>query len=205
MTIATLFAGCQSNEEKAAELIKEELSKVLYDFDSYQPIETTVIEAKASLYNDSACWEKGAVLAYGMKQAMEYVDKSKEAKNHMDIWGPPTYYSSSYSDSQYEKYKGEYVEALEKILKAHKVCKGIALEIKKMAADLDTSKVIGWEVNHRFRCKTKGGYSSIGDYRYIIDEDFKNVLLREDKDNEDDKMTREVLGTINSDYWNDNE
>lgn len=201
MASVIIFTGCQSKEEKAAELIKNELSKTLYDFESYQPIEIIVKEAKASIYNDTACWKDGGVLAYGMQQMMKYVNESKEAKEHMEIWGKPTYYSSSYSDSQYYKYKEEYEEALEKVIDAGKICKSIAVRLKESAEKLDTTQIIGWEVSHRFRCKTKGGNSAIGDYRYIVDKDFKTVLLREDTDDEDDQQIREFLGTIFTDYW----
>ena len=102
-----LFAACKSKEEKAAELIRNELSKTLYDFDSYQPIETSVIEAKMNAFNDSSCWKKGAVLAYGMQKLLKYMDMYKDAKEHMEIWGKPTYYSSSYSDNRYYKYRDE--------------------------------------------------------------------------------------------------
>lgn len=201
LTIATLFASCQSKEEKAAELIREELSKTLYDFDSYNPIETTVKEAKASAFNDSTCWKKGALLAYGMQQMLDNANKYEEAKEHMDIWGRPTCYSSSYSDNQYYKYKKEYEEALENTQKAHKVCKKIAMELKEYVESIDTTQVIGWEVSHRFRCKTRGGNSAIGDYRYIIDKDFKTIIIREDKDDEDDKHRREAIISVLSDFW----
>ena len=64
--VSIIMVSCQSKEEKAAEFIKNELSKTLYDFESYQPIETTVTEAKMTMYNDSVCWKKAAALAYGM-------------------------------------------------------------------------------------------------------------------------------------------
>ena len=37
-----MLVGCQSREEKAAELIKQEMFKTLYDFESYEPIETKI-------------------------------------------------------------------------------------------------------------------------------------------------------------------
>lgn len=198
------LVSCSSKEEKAEKLIKNELSKTLYDFESYQPIETTVKEAKMSIYNDSACWRKGMALAYTMQLMVKYCDEYKKAKEHMDIWGRPTSYSSTYSDNQYYKYEKEYEENLEKGVATGKLCKELAGELKDYVAKLDTTEVIGWEVSHRFRCKTKGGYSSIGDYRYIISKDFKSILLREDKDDDSDKNTREVLETILSDnYWNE--
>lgn len=201
MASAILLSGCKSKEEKAAELIKDELSKTLYDFDSYQPIETIVIEAKANAYNDSACWRRGAALAYGMQKMVEYINQASEAKDHMDIWGEPSYYSSSYSDRQYYKYKRERDEAMDKAQQIGLLCKNIASEIKDSVSYLDTTMVIGWEVSHRFRCKTRGGNSTIGDYRYIIDKDFKNVLLREDLDDDDDKHVREAIESALSDFW----
>jgi len=200
---AVIFAGCQSKEEKAAELIKEELSKTLLDFESYQPIETKVKEAKLSLYNDTAFWRKGMALAYTMKQSSEYLDKAKEAKERMKIWGPPTAYSSSYSDEKYYEYKKEYEDANSKALASAFICKALAKTMKDSIAKCDTTKVIGWEVSHRFRCKTRGGNSTIADYRYIIDKDFKTVLLREDTEDKDDKWTREALETVLSGYWDD--
>ena len=201
--ISILMVSCQSKEEKAAEFIKNELSKTLYDFESYQPIETTVTEAKMTMYNDSACWKKAAALAYGMKKATEYLEETKEAKEHMDIWGRPSYYSSSYSDNQYYKYKEEYEDNLEKAKNAYEICKSIAAELKDQIAKLDTAKVIGWEAKHRFRCKTKGGNSTIGDYRYVLDKDFKNVILQEDVDDEDETAIRDVLKSVANGEFDD--
>lgn len=201
--IAAIFVGCQSKEKKAAELIKEELSKTLLDFESYQPIETKVKEAKLSLYNDTAFWRQGVALAYAMKQSSEYLDKAKDAKERMNIWGPPTAYSSSYSDKKYYEYKKEHDEASSKALASVLICKALAKVMRDSIAKCDTSKFIGWEVFHRFRCKTRGGNSTIADYRYIIDKDFKKILLREDIEDEDDKFTRGAIETVLSDYWDD--
>lgn len=201
--LVIILTGCQSKEEKAAEFIKEELSKTLYDFESYQPIETIVTEAKMTMYNDSTCWNKAAVLAYGMEKTNEYIEEAKDAKEHMDIWGRPSSYSSLYSDNNYYKYKGEYEENLEKAENAFEVCKKIASELKKLIANLDTTKVVGWEAKHRFRCKTKGGQSTIGDYRYILDKDFKNVILREDVDSKDDASIRDILKSVKNGDFDD--
>lgn len=198
--ISIVMISCQSKEEKAAEFIRNELSKTLYDFESYQPIETTVTEAKMTMFNDSVCWKKAEALAYGMKKVSEYIEETKNAKKNMDIWGIPSYYSSTYSDNQYYKYKGEYEENLEKAKNAYDICKGIAAELKEQVTKLDTAKVIGWEAKHRFRCKTKGGNFTIGDYRYVLDKDFKTIVLREDTD-DDETSIRDVLNAVvNGDF-----
>lgn len=86
--MSMIMVSCLSNEKRAAKLIKKELSKTLYDFESYEPIETIVTEAKMTMYNDSACWTKAAVIAYHMKDVFEYLEEAKNAEEEMDIWGP---------------------------------------------------------------------------------------------------------------------
>ena len=44
-----LLCSCQSREEKVAELIKQEMFKTLYDFESYEPIETKIDSAFTSI------------------------------------------------------------------------------------------------------------------------------------------------------------
>ena len=196
-----LLFSCQSKEEKANELIKEKLSKTLYDFDSYQPIETSVIEAKANIYNDSSCWKLGLGLTIGTDKFRDYMKDATSAIDHMRIW-LPTSYSSSYSISKFNDYKKEAEEKKNKAVLAGYTCSKIVASIKDSVAKIDTTQVIGWEVNHRFRCKTKGGYSTIGNYRYIFDKDFEKILLFEDKDDKDCKTTRDFLKNIHDDFWN---
>lgn len=188
--LALLLASCKSNEEKAAELIKNELYKTLYDFDSYQPIETKVSEAKLSIYNDSTFRSKGALFAYSLKKIKEYIEEAEDAKDRMDIWGRPTYYSSTYSDNKYYEYKEKWESALSKAKEYKSILDTLAKEIRDTSASLDTNQIIGWEVLHKFRCKTKGGTPTIGDYRYVIDKKFKRIIMREDLDDEDDESIR---------------
>ncbi len=65
------------------------------------------------------------------------------------------------------------------------LAKSTAKSLKDTLQTVDTEKIVGWEVKHRFRCKTKGGYSTIGNYRYVMDENFKEILIFEDTDDEE--------------------
>lgn len=193
LLLPLIIVSCKSNEEKAAELIKKELSKTLLDFDSYSPIETIVTEAKQSVYTDTTFWTKANITFYTVNLAADYIEKANEAKEHMDIWGAPTRYSSSHSDNKYYKYKEEWEENMEKATTSYELFKVMAKELKDTLQTVDTEKIVGWEVKHRFRCKTKGGYSTIGDYRYVMDEDFKKVLIHEDMDDDDSKDIRDMI------------
>ena len=193
--------GCSSKEDRANKLIRERMSKTLYDYESYNPIETKVSEAKATMYNDTSCWNDGTLLAASMKLGIKYAESMEDAKEHMEIWGPPSYYSSSYSDNKYYKYKSEYEDAVNSFMSTHEVCKIIAESLREKITNLDENCIIGWEVTHKFRCKTKGGYSTIGNYRFVIDKDFKSILIDEDVDDEDNQFIRSAMETVLTDYW----
>ena len=63
MALAGIFilTGCKSKEEKALEAIKDEMFKTLYDFESYQPVETKIDSAFLSIYTDSTILKHGYV------------------------------------------------------------------------------------------------------------------------------------------------
>ena len=196
LTIFAAFSvtGCKSNEEKANELIRAELSKTLYDYESYQPIETTIKEAKNTLFNNKDAWKYASLFQLAFEEAKEYLEKAKDAQDYMDIYGPPSYYSSARSDRKYYEYKKEKEEYLEKTKNAYNLSSAMIDTLKVLNTKLDTTQIIGWEVSHRFRCKTKGGHSDIGNYRYIIDKEFENIILRMDLDDEDYQSIIGALG-----------
>jgi hypothetical protein len=49
-----LFSCSPSREEKAAEIAKSEMIKILYNAGSYEPIETQIDSAFTSIYTDLA-------------------------------------------------------------------------------------------------------------------------------------------------------
>ena len=181
LTAIFILSGCKSKEEKALEIIKNEMFKTLYDFESYQPIETKIDSAFLSAYTDSVIIKHGYILNEFLKDANEALKEIKEANRDMGIW------SDSYSSYGRE----QNYEAKEK---ADKGLKKANLYIEIMNAQSDTIKQLvqnikpdfyGWKVTHKFRCKTKGGNSTIGDYIYYFDKNVKNIIYQEDTEDED--------------------
>ena len=193
LIFAITLTACKSKEQKAADLIRVELSKTLLDFNSYEPIETSVTEAYESAYNDYWCFQQAMIIATHMKKANEYSKEMSNAKDYMEIWGAPSYYSSSYSDNQYYKYRNQVKENLEKLATALTTIQTLGKTLQDSIKVLNPEKIIGWEVKHRFRCKTRGGQAAIGDYRYIIDAKFKSILFYEDMDDDDSSSAREII------------
>ena len=73
MAITIMLVGCQSREEKAAELIKQEMFKTLYDFESYEPIETKIDSAFTSIYSDTLA----LLYANKVKDMFDELDEAK--------------------------------------------------------------------------------------------------------------------------------
>lgn len=193
-----LLCSCQSKEEKAAELISKELYKTLYDYSSYEPIETIVSEARLSAYTDTTIYKESLIALEIEERLKRTAEECEDAISSMKIW-EPSYYSSSYSNSKYYEYKKQGELKLEeaKLYLAEYLI--VYNHLKDTIPTLDSTKIVGWEVRHRFRCKTKGGYNAIGDYRYVIDEDFKQILLYEDIDDDKYNSLRSLINSIIND------
>ena len=43
LLLATSFISCKSNEDKACDLIRNVMFETMYDYQSYEPISTTLI------------------------------------------------------------------------------------------------------------------------------------------------------------------
>ena len=184
--VAVTVTSCKSKEEKAAELIKQELSHVLYDFGSYEPIETVVTEAKHIPTNDSACVNKALDAITYHELAVEYAKDGKSSLETMCIWGSPSRYSTSYSDFRYYENKYEFVDAVKKANTCIKKYNSSIDDLKIMMKNTNPSETIGYNVEHTFRCKTMGGFWSIGHYRFIVDKKIKKIIFYVDEEENDE-------------------
>ena len=174
--VAVTVTSCKSKEEKAAELIKQELSHVLYDFGSYEPIETVVTEAKHIPINDSACVNKALDAIAYHELVIEYAKDGKSALE-MCIWGSPSRYSTSHY---------EFVYAVKKANTCIKKYNSSIDDLKIMMKNTNPSETIGYNVEHTFRCKSKDGIWSIEHYRFIVDKKIKKIIFYVDEDKKDE-------------------
>ena len=182
--VAFTVTSCKSKEEKAAELIKQELSHVLCDFGSYEPIETVVTEAKHIPTNDSACINKALDAITYHELAVEYAEDSKSAFETMCIWGSPSRYSTSYSDNRYYESKYEFIESLKKANICIKKYNSSIDDLKILMKNTNPSETIGYNVEHTFRCKSKGGIWLITQYRFVVDKKIKKIIFCVDEKDE---------------------
>lgn len=177
LLIGIIFlSSCASKEDKIKKLIKEDLYKTLYDFDSYQPIETNIEEAYQTPENDSVLFNIAGEIVVSNDLKWSYAQKALDALDNAYMWGKPNYYTSSYSDSQYYKYKEEAESNKNMAISFNTVIDNLKEEYQERYEELDDKKFLGYSVTHKFRCKTKGGLSTIITYKYIINPDINKVI-----------------------------
>ena len=191
LTLSTLiFVGCKSREEKAAELIKQDMFKTLYDFESYEPIETEIDSVFTSIYTDTLA----LLYANEANSIFEEMDNAKteyeNARSTMKIWSDSYTSLGRYKFNEAKKTVDDY---LPKIDKALSKIEGIYANIKNRNDKIGHS-FIGWQAKHKFRCKTKGGNFDLGNYLYVFDKKISQIVSVNDLDNKD---THQLSGIIN--------
>ena len=190
LTCIVLF-GCKSKEDKVADLIKDEMFKTLYDFESYEPIETKIDSAFKSIYMDSMILHHAYIAKINIDECNASLEKANEAKETMEIW------SDSYSSmgvSRHEKAEGIYTEQIREAC----LCMLTIIEkmdtIKNLSLDFST-EFMGWKATHKFRCKTKGGNFNIGNYMYVFDKSINQIIHTEDLDEKEIRKLKDIIKT----------
>jgi len=166
------FSACKSNEQKAAALIKDYMFKNLFDYESYEPIETSIDSAKE-------------------KEAEEHHEEYEDASRTMDIW------SGGWSSSSTREYNKARKKAIEELIASVEGTRASIRNLKQIKSMADTlsSGFIGWSAIHSFRCNTRGGSKTIGNYLFIFDKSFKTILNVFDADDEDLVAAIDKIGT----------
>ena len=180
---------CISNEEKALKLINEQMFKTLFDFESYQPVETRIDSAFHTPYNDSINLRYAVFCSVARDRFDDYLEKAENARNAVEIW------ADSYSSYGRQKLQDAYNEGTTALTSASLMINMIELyydSIKMRSSEFDKD-FIGWQVTHKFRCKTKGGYSDLSTKVYIMDNKFTQIIDEIDVDDEEYKEYQSII------------
>ncbi len=186
--ILTLLS-CQSNEDKAAKLIKEEMYKTLYDFSSYEPIETIIDSAFTTIYRDSTI----LLFAYIVNDKFDLFNELSDKRDHNEsivkIWEGS---SDNYSLSKYKEALDKSLSNLHELKKVYEEISELHKVIKEKIANFQ-STFCGWQAKHKFRCKTKGGNFDLANYLYLFDADLKKITYKENMADEELIKIRDVI------------
>ena len=184
-----VFFGCKSKEDKVANLIKDEMFKTLYDFESYEPIETKIDSAFTSVYTDTLVLTYASIANDIYEDLKESKSKYNDAISTIDIWSDSY---SSLGQKKCKEAKEEIENYLETVTISIEQLNKLYAKIKDRNSSIERT-FIGWQANHRFRCKTKGGNFDLGNYSYVVNKDVSLILYTEDLDSEDSDSLKGII------------
>lgn len=190
-----LFSCSPSRKEKAAEIAKSEMIKILYNVDSYEPIETQIDSAYTSIYTDfdvvRAAHDLIELNADEKKEGLQW--QYKHAKSSAAIWSDSW---DAYSREQYRQAKEEMDDYAKQIKELDEEVKTKMNEIRDYAKAVSEHHFCGWNIYHRFRCANGLGIQQISDILIIVDENMEIVKGRFMLDDNDDYSLDKLKKTI---------
>lgn len=184
--LITLFVSCgKSPEEKANALIEDDIKKVLYHPETYDPAETQ-IDSAFTPFDDPVFYEKTVQLCKLGMSIDECDRKMKTAKSSMYIWSGP--YQSAYERNEYQEAKNEYDEN-------ERNKKRIESKVKKLTTELKTmleneQQFIGFKARHRYRANNNAGQTIFGETKYLFDKSMSEIVASYDMDSEEYKAVQ---------------
>ena len=177
------MAACtKSPEDRAKDMIKEGVKRMLYNPGSYDAVSTT-IDSAFTPYGDPAFYEQ-TLKVYKLAEEIQSLKRTeKEKKSTMSIYSGR--YMTAFSQNSYNEAKKEYDEAIAKREKIEK-------KVNKMVEDLKTQigarrQFVGFWAVHRYRAKNNAGETSFGDVVFIFDKDLSKIVYAYDPEDSDFK------------------
>lgn len=183
--LAFTLVSCASKEEKANKLIKQYMYESLYDFESYEPMKTTVDSLYADVRFDDEALSYAKAGRKSLNEVSGLLDEMHSAQQSMDIWSDSY---TSFGRSKFEAARNEFKEKYEAVQQSLREVYMSMLKIldrKEYIEQNQNGEFVGWKVEHKFRCKTKGGNAAIGNYIFIFDKDLKEIINTYDIDDDD--------------------
>ena len=197
--VLCLLVSCKSKEEKALELIDQQMFQTLYDYESYQPVETKLDSAFTSPYFSDSIIAMVMLYDKFQDEADDFKDEADDAKSTMEIWSDAY---TSYARSRYNDARNKWIDNTILYFKTSK--KAILALMKAAEAIKDFEpEYCGWQVYHKYRCKSKGGHALLSEAIYIVDKDVKEITQTIDIDDDDyikaKKRIDEIMEELSSD------
>lgn len=190
---ASLLTACTvSKENKAKQIARNAMNQVLVDFESYQPVKTTIDSAFISVYTDPII-TKAAHELTDLAAKRKDVDADYDfARTSVSIWQD---HWDDYSKEQHyqaendlNEFRSQLREIDEDIAKQKEI-------IRNRAKIIDEGAFCGWTIHHRFRCKSPDGSTlSLNDAIIVTDSLMENIegifIVEGDDRYEFDKLKR---------------
>ena len=190
--ISFCLVSCISEEDKAENLIKEKMFKTLYDFESYEPIETIIDSSFTTVYRDSIIQN----YAITRQAYRNLIDKEKseleDIGSSIEIWAGSR---SSLGRRKIQDLKKRLLKS-ESNFKAYYKGMYEADSLLKVEIAAFTPIFVGFQAKHKFRAKNKGGNFTIGNYLFVFDEKFTTIKSTIDLNDENESEIKTIIDAL---------
>lgn len=190
-----LFSCSPSREEKAAEIAKSEMIKILYNAGSYEPIETQIDSTFTSIYTDLDIVRAAhELIELNAGENKEWLQQQYNfAKSSAALWSQ---LQDAYSKEQYRQAREEMSNYASKLKEIEEEINTKTKTIRERADAIVENQFYGWNIYHRFRYANGYGIKKISDILFVVDEDMKIVKGCFSLDKDDDYNLVKLKKTI---------
>lgn len=175
------------------------MNQILVDFESYQPVKTTVDSAFVSVYTDPVITEAAhelTDLAAKRKDVDADYDFARQSVSiWQDHWDAYSREQHNQAISELNEFRSQLNDIDEDMAEQKEIIRNRAKEIKEGA-------FYGWTIHHRFRCKTADGETlTLNDAIIVADSLMENIygvfIVEGDDKYEFDKLKRIIDNVLN--------
>lgn len=180
MSCTFFLYSCKTKEEKIADLIKQDMFENLYDFESYQPIETIIDSSFNELVFNDSC----LILSIAANKCEEEYEEFQEKINLESEMIGLYSVNSSYERKKILKIYEEVMEVTRNMELLVVKRDSLFRQIRRIDS-LNVKEFTGWKVTHKFRCRYQDGRPSVEEFTYLIDNDLSRIEKRIDTGSQD--------------------
>ena len=187
---------CQPNQQKASELVKQHITKVLDNPSGYESVSIEVNPLYNIPITNKDCIDAAKLVEVEEQLVSEYSQKASSAEETMNK------YMLDLSDSGMKKYddaakvfysnKISAIKASIRSLEQRKF-------IKQQASILNGKKQIGWEIVHSCKVKENQGEPNLLSFTFFSDMEYKNITAVFDNTDKKDRKAVLTVDTIAGD------
>jgi len=189
LAMTMLFLSCQSRDEKARRLIKDDLNKTIADFGSYEAVEYTKID---SAFNDPLTDSISIIFGGTLIVAKELAQSSLNDMENSNNQVKNMLVGGNWNDNQYKVLNIEMQKHEEKVERYINLGDLYADSLETRIGSLN-SNFIGFKINHKFRYKNKDGEVLLTTYMYVFDPDMKKIVFKKELDNVQEEIDKVIL------------
>ena len=176
--VSIFFTACKSKEEKAEILAKQAMKGVIANYETYEPIETTIDSAFAPVMTPEN-YEFIAQIPNLTRSYAECQEAAKNAKITMDIFSDSEY--SSHQET-YKDAKEKYEKNSQRVAEIENMMRNFYSKVEKLSKEKPVFN--GYKVHHKYRFVNDNDKKEIGEFLFLMDEDLTEVKAKLDLNDE---------------------